>query len=338
MSNKENMAEEVDRLRADYALLGDGPFKHFHCPILLKDEDVELCMGHVVNKAIPNCCRRTVVQRKDIDGFYGSLLERHFATALKAKRTDATSLIFDRELRRDMPWKVLVAGKEVAVYEPAKHKSASHPTVQIQDSKGGVLNLALKLADHDLSDAGNLQVIVERSYVPEVTASLLKSAHLTMFAIFGYRQMYSPSGFMVAEILRTFFVENRAQSRKDQNEAAKQYFPKHAGMVIPLGGYNKDLIRGSIEDRRFIVCVGSSGAFYALGVFIRTDDSMHIVFLPPDEAENMDTYFELTRDMYNKKFKFQFIDYHPPNGTEGAHWEGYKEIIEFEPGPSVTSQ
>ena len=41
-----------------------------------------------------------------------------------------------------MPWKVLVSGKEVDVYEAKKHKAASHPTVQIQDSKGGVLNLA----------------------------------------------------------------------------------------------------------------------------------------------------------------------------------------------------
>ena len=80
MSNDE-IRKEVERWKADFAQLGDGPPTHFQCPILLKDEAVELCMGHVVNKAIPNCCRKTVLQRKDIDGFYGSLLERHFATA-----------------------------------------------------------------------------------------------------------------------------------------------------------------------------------------------------------------------------------------------------------------
>ena len=169
--------------------------------------------------------------------------------------------------------------------------------------------------------------------MPEVTASLLKSAHLTMFVIFGYRHVYSPPGLMVAEILRPFFVENRDRPRNVQNEEAKQYFPKHAGMVIPLGGYNKEILRGSIEDRRFIVCVGSSGAFYALGVFVRTDDSMHIVLLPPDDAEHMDTYFELTKDMHRKDFKFKFIDFHPADGAEGAHWVGYQELIEFEPGP-----
>ncbi|MEX2091849.1 MAG: hypothetical protein WD971_04185 [Pirellulales bacterium] len=286
----------MERWKVDFALLGDGSPKYFHCPILLTDKNVELCMGHVVNKAIPNCCRKTVLQRKDIDGFYGSLLERHFATAIKAKDIDRSSLIFDREIRRDIPWKVLVAGKEVDAYEPTKHKSPTHPTVEIQDPNGKVLNLVLKLSDRELSTAKSLQVRLERSYVPEVTASLLKSAHLTMFAVFGYRHVYSPAGLMVADILRSFFIDNVGRQRKVQSEAALAYFPKHAGMVIPLGGYDTKILRGSIEDRRFIVCVGSSGRFYALGVFVRTDASMHIVLLPPDEADHMDTYFELIKD------------------------------------------
>jgi hypothetical protein len=55
---------------------GNGnPFKCFYCPILQTDEETELCMGHIVNKSIPNSCRKCVVQRKDVDGFYGVVVE-----------------------------------------------------------------------------------------------------------------------------------------------------------------------------------------------------------------------------------------------------------------------
>jgi hypothetical protein len=332
MPAKELIQKDLERFRADYALLGEGPFKHFHCPILLKDEKVELCMGHVVNQSIPNCCRKAVVQRKDIDGFYGSLLERHFATAMRAKQTDVERMIFDPKLRRDIPWKLKVAGQEVDVYEPIKHHSESHPIVQIQSDIGGVLNLALKIAEEQLPDAGSLQILIDRSYVPEATASLLKAAHLTMFSIFGYRHVFSPSGLMVADILRKFYEKNYRQERKEQAEAANVYFQQFAGMVIPLGGYNEGLLRGSIEDHRFIRCIGSSGSWYALGVLIRTDKTMHIVLLPPDDATHMDTYFGLTEDMYKKDFRFQFLDFIPANNGKAAYWKGYQQEFQFEPG------
>ena len=71
-------------------------------------------------------------------------------------------------------------------------------------------------------------------------------------------------------------------------------------MIIPLGEFNKDSLRGSIEDRRFLVCLGSSGRFYGLGVFVRTNDCMHVVLLPPDDAEHMDTYRASERQVQEK--------------------------------------
>ena len=93
-------------------------------------------MGHVINASIPNSCRKTVVQRKDIDGFYGTLFEGDFATAINAKSTDREKIIFDPKLRRLIPWKVKIAGKEIKAYEPVKGKDPMHPTVQIQESDG----------------------------------------------------------------------------------------------------------------------------------------------------------------------------------------------------------
>jgi hypothetical protein len=335
MSAKDDIARDIERFRADFALMSDGPFKYFHCPILLNDEDVELCMGHIVNEAIPNSSSKSVVQRKDIDNFYGSLVENHFTTAMKAKQVDVGSMIFDPDLRRRIPWKLKLADKQVDVYEPVKTHSTTHPIVQIQSENGGVLNLALKLSAEQLPDAGRLQIVVDHNYVPEATASLLKAAHLTMFSIFGYHHVYSPSGLMVADILKKFYDDNRHRDRKAQSQAATEYFPQFAGMVIPLGGYNESLLKGSIDDHRFIRCIGSSGDWYALGVLVRTDNTMHIVLLAPDDATHMDTYFELIADMYRKDFRFQFLDFVPETKTEGAYWKGYQQEFQFDPGVPV---
>jgi hypothetical protein len=63
-----------------FTAVNGNPFKCFYCPILQTDEETELCMGHIVNKSIPNSCRKCVVQRKDVDGFYGVVVEAAFAS------------------------------------------------------------------------------------------------------------------------------------------------------------------------------------------------------------------------------------------------------------------
>ncbi len=330
-----NSAEKRERarewLRKDYERETGQPFQHFFCPVLFTDEEVELCLGHIVCDSIPNSCKSTVLQRKNVDGFYGTLLENHFATVVKANKPSLSDILTNPKLRREIPWTVNVDGKAVPHYEPKAHKSPKHPTVQLRDATGDVLKIALKISDEELIAAGSLQIVVDRSYVPESTASLLKSAHLTMFRIFGYRHIFSPAGIMVSEILRTFYLNNRVRSRREQTEAANAYFPQHAGMIIPIAAYDKNLLRGTIEDRRFIRCVGSSGSWFALGVFVRTGDMLHAVFLPPDDADHMDTYFDFIGSMEKKTFVFQFMDFVPGDKVKGPCWTGYQKEYSFDP-------
>jgi hypothetical protein len=45
-------------------------------------------MGHIVNASFPNSSRKCVIQRKDVDGIYGSVVEADFATVIKAMEID----------------------------------------------------------------------------------------------------------------------------------------------------------------------------------------------------------------------------------------------------------
>ena len=334
MSAQLEMRQKLDWLRADYASFGDGPFNHFYCPILHKDEDAELCLGHVINEAIANSSRARIPQRKDIDGFYGSLSESGFSTAIKANRPTINDILFNADLRRRIPLSISIEGKPIDYYEDRGNAAANHPALRIEGKDGQCLNLALKISDEQLGDTSKLHFEINRDYVPEATASLLKAAHLTMFALLGYRHVFSPGGQMVAEILRTFFEQNLNKLRTEQIDAARAYFPNHAGMVLPLHSFDSNLVRGSIEDRRFLICVGSSTRWYALGVFVRTDSLMHVVFLPPDEPESMDTYFALIKDMHRKEFRYRLIDFCTGNDTIGAHWKGYAKDFVFDAGPA----
>jgi hypothetical protein len=318
-------------LRADYQQEMDRPFSHFFCPILYEDKDAELCFGHIVNEAIPNCSRKTVLQRKDIDGFYGSLVETHFSTVVTAGNPKLDDILFDPKLRKNIPWTVNIGGEAIPHYEPGARPSIAHPTVQIVGEDGQILKIALKITDEELVAAGSMQIVAERNYIPESTACLLKSAHLTMFRMFGYRYALGYDGSMLAGILRKFYLDNRTKSRNEQTEAAKNYFPQHAGMIIPIGTYDPKLLRGSIEDSRFIRCMGSSGSWFAFGVVIRTDEILHVVLLPPDRAEHMDTYFGFIKTFEKKEFMFQFLDFVPGDATSESHWVVYQKEYRFQP-------
>ena len=74
----ENFQQKLDMLNADYAQIKGQPFSHFFCPILFRDEDVELCKAHVVNQAFPEAPQDWTIQRKDVDNFYVSIFESEF--------------------------------------------------------------------------------------------------------------------------------------------------------------------------------------------------------------------------------------------------------------------
>jgi hypothetical protein len=339
MATRFDLQSELARLREDYAEQNGGvPFNHFYCPVLFRDEPTELCAGHVVNQSLPNSCRKWVVQRKDVDGFYGSFAESGFTTALEAKGKSVEELLENKKLRGKVPWKVSVDDRAVEFYEVHGHASPTHPQVHFQGQDGQFLTIALKATADSLPSSATLNVTFGRSFAAEAVASLLKAAHLTMFSFFGYQYVFSAAGQDLARILRDFYLQNLNASRAGQLAAARTYFKRYAGMVIPLGGFDPDHVNGSIEDSRFMICQGSSGRPFTLGVFVRADQHMGIVLLAPDHAEAMDTYMAFTKNLWKERFPYMLADFVPATPTEGAYWKGYKDRFEFDPGPRPSDE
>src|SRR6185312_10314941 len=104
-------SDEITRIlpfvQADYTAETNETFEHFFCPLLMRDEPVELCMGHVIPQCLPHTMRTRVVQRKDIDNFYGAHAEADFCTLVKGRAKSGLKDIMDdpdlfRRLRQQL--------------------------------------------------------------------------------------------------------------------------------------------------------------------------------------------------------------------------------------------
>jgi len=106
-----DVAEKLEALRQDFAAVTGRRFRHFFCPILLVDEQVELCRAHVVNQAFAASSRRWTLQRKDVDNFFGSAFESAFVGLQSNQPGVAIKAFFDRQLYRSFRPQVVLAAR-----------------------------------------------------------------------------------------------------------------------------------------------------------------------------------------------------------------------------------
>lgn len=291
-----------------------------------------MCGGHIVNGAFPNSCRKRVLERGDVDSFYGSVVESHFITVINSGDASIEEILTSKSLRKNLPWSIKVDGETIDSYTPGAEVPTNHSVVGFDLGGEKPLRLALKITEDELEAAKNVQFVLDRDYVPEAVASLLKAAHLTMFRVFGYGYVFSTAGLDVARILREFF-ERHKNTFKGMLSAEKQCavadtFQAHMGMILPMKSFDQNLLKGTIEDNRFILCAGSSGRPFAIGVLVRTDDHMHVVFLPPSTADSVDTYMGFIANPNKGEFRYQIARYCAPSG-------GTEAFVEADPSDNL---
>jgi hypothetical protein len=123
----DRVARKLGVLAGDYERVRGIPFQHFFCPVLYRDQDVELCEAHIVNKAFGASSLWTV-QRKDVDGFYGSMFESEFVD-LKDRGREPADAIRNRALTKRFRPKIVAAGRSIDYYMPTGPIPAEHTRV-----------------------------------------------------------------------------------------------------------------------------------------------------------------------------------------------------------------
>ena len=276
---------KLEALRAEYAQITGQPFSTFFCPILFRDEPAELCEAHVVNKAFPGSDRSTVVQRADVDSFFGSKFEADFVLLAERGKYDPVDVLTDPNLRRKLRPRVTVDGKTVLHYTPHGDVPAIHSRLAVERPDGTPVPLVLKMEPSDTLSAldGKWEILIEKDVRLPALVSLLKAAHLTLFALLGYSYGLSAAGRFVGwDILGTFVARNLTLDRAALTQNAYEHFAEFANLVRPMV-IPPDYIQGTISDNQLFLCTSSQGP-WAFMVFVRAGKDIHAVLVPVMES------------------------------------------------------
>jgi hypothetical protein len=277
----EELDRQLERLRNDYAQVTGTAFKYFYCPTLRVDEDVPLCLGHIVNRTLAETTRKTIVQRQDLDGFYGRVFEADFQDAVSLFGKSAHDIVFDPELRKKVQVDLFLDGEKVEWYEFKGRKASDHFGFVLTHGDQE-LRLVFKAnpIDATTGKAKKCTFAVSADLRVAALVSLIKAAHLTQFRLLGYRYGCSEAAeYVGGQILGRFHAENRHKEVAEIRKAALDFFRPYGAMMRPLASTD-GTFTGTVDDNQVFACIGRDKTMFATGVFIRATNQVNMVMLP----------------------------------------------------------
>lgn len=211
---------KLEKLNVDYQSIKGQSFSHFFCPILFRDDEVELCEGHIINQAFPKTSRAWIVQRKDVDNFYGQI-ESEFV-ALQYRDKTPVDMLLDKKLSRLFKPQIFDKNKPIDSFISSGNVPEKFTKLEIY-SDNKVYLFGLK----GISNPENVDLEIKippKDLRGPALISLIKSAHLTLFEIFGYEYALSAGGhFVGSNILGKFFVQNQHKEKAEILENAESF-------------------------------------------------------------------------------------------------------------------
>ena len=288
--------QKLEELRSDYEIVNGRPFSHFYCPILFRDEDVGLCQGHIVNRAFPGSSRAWIVQREDVDNFFGSIFEGAFVDVQPAEKVAPDQVMIDAELSKKLRPAICIGGRVVEHFV-AVGPVPNHFAEVVLGGPSGTVRLGLKMHPDEASAAlGNgCQILIDRDLRLPALVSVLKAAHLTLFRMLGYRYALSAGGiFLGWTVLGDFFLRNKSRGRAEVLANAASHFRDFANMARPVLSAPTE-VQGTVSDHFLLVCRYGDTP-WAMIVFVRTSDQLHAALVPVlDEPSSADRFVKFLR-------------------------------------------
>ena len=288
------LKKQLDSWQIDYESIVGSGFRHFYCPILHTDEDTLLQKGHVINDAFGGSNKSWVVQRRDVDNWFGSHFEADFVKLKDAYRLSLFEILSDPKNARKFAYQFLYNDNPVLFKTGSTPMPPTFTPVMMEtDGDHPPFVIGLKMTPEELSTTKEERWEIKSGLDLQIPAivSLIKAAHLSVFKMLGYRYALRPAGVHVGrEILGRFYLDNFEKSHKEIRNNAYTYFREFRHMVRPVEQSSINLA-GSITDRTFFACMGSSDRMWGLIVFEKTAMLTHAVLLPIfDEIESIETY------------------------------------------------
>lgn len=324
---KQEVKRFLPAMKADYEQVTGKPFQEFFCPIAWKDEPAELCMGHIVSQKIRNSSRARVVQRKDVDGFFGQTVEPDFTSLVNARSKTPQEVILDSTLRKQLKPRLIVGGMELRYklftgqIVPPGH---SVIVLQTKDGKEELFliektyeeMLELQTKDWKIGFDGDCRIAA--------LATLIKAAYLTLFRMIGYPFALSPGGIHVGyDILGGFYRANCGKKAKEIRAEMLAYFRPYVHMVRPMHECAPNAPRGTVEDHVTIACASINGKHFGNIIFVRTNTIVHSVLMPSfEDADSVPIYIDFLNND-NETLMGRYCIFDPIE----RHWRAAKDVM-----------
>ena len=293
--------EQLARLNADYFDQTGIEPDRFVCPITLNDDiQAELINGHILNQGFRQASRATVIQRKDVDGHFGSTIESDLV-----KLVNIHLFTPQERIRSADP-------KECSLISPSGQRFpfgfSSKPTGRFQQvdlftADGRPIGRGKPfIRDGVFPPIAHEAVEVEWSLTLPSAAILggfLKSAYLALFRMFSYRWVLDPAAARVRRSL-ALFCEGKA--KKDQ---AINYFAEFRGSILVASADDFQEMPDTLQDGSFLLHYVEgdwySGLPFALTCLFPINMQLYAVCLPfcqsgGDEGITFSYYQAFLRD------------------------------------------
>jgi hypothetical protein len=261
-------------------------------PDPFQDEETPLCQAHIINQAFSDSSRACTVQRADVDSFYGSRFEADFIDIESFRDASPLDIITDKKRSKKFSSKILVEGETVEHFFGGPKIPEQFTRLRFEGKEVSIpFGLKMRPSDAIASEGKNWEIEISRDVRVPMLVSVIKAAHLTLFEMLGYRYALSAAGIFVGhDILGKFFSQNKDRPKAEVFENARSFFREFVHMVRPLisGGFDS---QGTVVDRTFHLCMGSSGSPWAMVVFVKTAHVIHGALMPVfEKAEQAATY------------------------------------------------
>ena len=203
-------------------------WRPFFCPILMTNEPAELCKGHVVSRSVGG--RDWVVQRKDVDNFFGHFVESDLAHLVTLHELDEADEALGYLHRHRL------MGGRVPVTVETNRQVTQNPSLQ------------------DESNVGRLFFDMDRLLLGAQIACI-HTVHLGLFKTVKYGYVFDRAGEFPAALLRNLFTAfageqgkaARREVRRDP-ERLRAMFSPYGNLVRPAGGARDHLDPRLLEN------------------------------------------------------------------------------------------
>jgi len=299
----QRVSNRLKRHREDYARVTGEPFEHFFCPIMFEDEPVEPVRGHVINDSFKGSSKTCVIQRGDVDRFFGRFFEHDFLLLQYMYCATHMDYFTHPQLSKHARPRVLYDGiaREYFVPRGKARNAPPPPGFQCIFKKGDqrVVKIHVRATSEEANvDPERWETEARKDLRLVTYVSLIKAAHLSLFSVLGYRYALSPAGrYIGQDILGRFYRDNsHLTDKRNVQTRAFAFFKQYQHMVRPIAT-DAIAMQGTLSDGKITLCPSITDLPWGMMVFIGTGMLRHAVLIPCFKGINsLATYLEFMRN------------------------------------------